>query len=139
MTVKNALALVLSTLAVAACSGGGDGSYGGQDAKDGAAFRLEAREIVGKLTPVCPYTAAAEQLARYDEPRARYEKLKEWVSDTPFIVDLAVVEADYEQYWQANVAECGPTDTEESLAMMNAELEALNARLSNLEKMAGVI
>lgn len=127
-------------LALGGCfGGGGDGSYGLQEAKDGAAFRLEAREVVGKLNPVCPYTANPELLARYEEPRARYAKLKEWVAKTPFTVDLAVIEADYDQFWTTNVAECGAVDTEEGLATFNAEMEALNARLSNLEKLAGVI
>ncbi len=126
-------------MTLAGCGALGGGAYGAQEAKDGAAFRLEAREIVGRLNPVCPYSENADQLARYDEPKARYAKLKEWVADTPFAVDLAVIEADYEQYWTANVAECGPVDTDDSIATLNGELEALNARLSNLEQMAGVI
>lgn len=126
-------------LVLAGCGAVGGGSYDTQAAKDGAAFRLEAREIVGRLNPVCPYSENAEQLARYDEPKARYAKLKEWVADTPFAVDLAVIEADYQQYWTANVAECGPVDTDDSIATLNGEMEALNARLSNLEQMAGVV
>lgn len=133
------LLLVPVLLALAGCGAVGGGSYGAQDARDGAAFRLEAREIVGRLNPVCPYTQNTEQLARYDEPKARYDKLKEWVADTPFAVDLAIIEADYAQYWTANVAECGPVDTDDSLATLNGEMEALNARLSTLEQMAGVI
>ncbi len=126
-------------VALTGCSGVGGANYDVQDAADGAAFRLEAREIVGRLNPVCDYTADATQLARYDAPRARYRKLKEWVADTPFIVDLAVIEADYKQYWAANVAECGPIDTEETRQIMDAEMNAIDARLSNLEKMAGVV
>lgn len=134
------LILIPAVLALGGClGGGGDGSYSMQNAKDGAAFRLEAREVIGKLNPVCPYTANPELLAQYEAPRARYAKLKEWVADTPFIVDLAVIEADYDQFWTANVAECGPVDTEEGLTTLNAEMEALNARLANLEKLAGVI
>ena len=134
------LILIPAVLALGGClGGGGDGSYSMQNAKDGAAFRLEAREVIGKLNPVCPYTANPELLAQYEAPRARYAKLKEWVADTPFIVDLAVIEADYDQFWTANVAECGPVDSEEGLATLNAEMEALNARLANLEKLAGVI
>lgn len=131
--------LALSASLGGCMGGGGDGTYSLQDAKDGAAFRLEAREVIGKLNPVCPYTAKPDLLARYEEPRARYAKLKEWVAKTPFIVDLAVIEADYDQYWTANVAECGAVDSKEGLATMNAEMDALTARLSNLEKLAGVI
>ncbi len=134
------LILVPAVLALGGCiGGGGDGSYSIQNAKDGAAFRLEAREMIGKLNPVCPYTAKPKLLAQYEAPRARYAKLKEWVADTPFVVDLAMIEADYDQFWKANVAECGPVDTEEGLATLNAEMEALNARLANLEKLAGEI
>ena len=134
------LIVIPVVLALGGCfGGGGDGTYSLQNAKDGAAFRLEAREVIGKLNPVCPYTAKPELLAQYDAPRARYAKLKEWVADNPFIVDLAVIEADYDQFWTANIAECGAVDTEEGLATMNAELEALNTRLNNLEKLAGVV
>lgn len=131
--------LALSATLGGCLGGGGDGTYSVQNAKDGAAFRLEAREVIGKLNPVCPYTAKPDLLARYDEPRARYAKLKKWVSDTPFIVDLAVIEADYDQYWTANSAECGPVDSKDGLATMTAEMDALSARLANLEKLAGMI
>lgn len=134
--VSTALAAIA---ALAGCSGSGTTDYDRQDAADGASFRLEARETIGRLKPVCPYSVDPAQLARYEEPRARYEALKEWVADTPFIIDLAVIEADYNQFWSDNTTECGPADTEESIGTLNAELEALNARLDNLEKLAGVI
>lgn len=117
----------------------GESSYGASDASDGAVFRLEAREVFGRLDPVCPFTQDADQLARYDALRERYAKLKDWVGGTPFAVDLAIIEADYANFWASNSVECGPTDTEESIGQMNAELEAINARLGTLETLAGVV
>lgn len=139
-TTVAALALTAMSLSVAGCSmPGSGGSYGSSDAANGAAFRVEASEAFGRLDPVCPFTDDADQLARYDEPRARYAALKEWVNDTPFAIDLAIIEADYQQYWATNSVECGPKDTEDSMIQFNAELEQINARLSALEQLAGVV
>lgn len=134
------LALPIVCFALAGCSMmEGESSYGTSDASDGAAFRLEAREVFGRLDPVCPFTQDADQLARYEALRERYAKLKDWVGGTPFAVDLAIIEADYANFWASNSVECGPTDTEESIGQMNAELEAMNARLGTLETLAGVV
>ena len=67
------------------------------------------------------------------------EVSKDWVAETPFIVDMAISEANYRHYWSVNVAECGPTDTEETLSALDGELQQLNERLSNLESLAGMI
>lgn len=126
---------------LAGCSalGVGGSDYGPDDAAEGAAFRVEAFEAFAKLNPVCPFTADAGQLERYQAPAARYQAVKDWVADTPFIVDMAIVEANYQHYWTVNKAECGAVDTEQSLAQLDGELNALNQRLDNLEKLAGVI
>lgn len=139
-TTGIALALTAMSVGIAGCSmPGSEGSYGSSDAANGAAFRVEASEAFGRLDPVCPFTDDADQLARYDEPRARYAALKEWVSDTPFAIDLAIIEADYQQYWATNSVDCGPKDTEEGMIQFNVELEQINARLSALEQLAGVV
>ncbi len=131
----------LLLLALAGCSQmtGSGADYGRDEAIAGAGFRAEAFEVYAKLNPVCPYTADANQLARYAEPAERFQKLRDWVADTPFTVDLAIVEGRFQHFWSVNTAECGPTDTEEGMAAFNAELEDLNRRLSVLEKMAGMI
>ena len=133
--------LPLLLLALAGCSAlTGDGTaYTEQNARDGAAFRAEAREVYGRINPVCPYTAEEGQLARYDEPRARYDALKKWVAGTPFTIDLAMIEGEFDHYWTVNDAECGPTDTEEGLVAFDAELNDVDQRLSALEQMAGMI
>lgn len=134
------LALPVICLSVAGCSMmEGGGSYSASDAADGAALRVEAKEAFGRLDPVCPFTDDADQLARYDEPRARYAKLKEWVAGTPFAIDLAIVEADYQQYWATNSVDCGPKDTDEGMAQFNEELEEINKRLNAIEQLAGVV
>ena len=131
----------VALVSLAGCSalGGGGSNYGANEAEAGAAFRVEAFEAFAKLNPVCPYTQNVDQLARYEEPAARYQKIKDWVADTPFIVDMAISEANYRHYWTVHTAECGPTDTEQGLASLDGELQQLNERLSNLEKLAGMI
>ncbi|MDN3645919.1 hypothetical protein QWY75_06845 [Pontixanthobacter aestiaquae] len=131
----------LFLFALAGCSqlSGSGPDYGRDEAIAGAAFRAEAFETYAKLNPVCPYTANTDQLARYAEPAERFQKLRDWVADTPFAVDLAIVEGRFNHFWSVNTAECGPTDNEESMAAFNAELEDLNRRLAALEKMAGMI
>ncbi|MXO89644.1 hypothetical protein [Pontixanthobacter aquaemixtae] len=128
-------------LALAGCSAfEGDGpSYGREEAIAGAAFRAEALEVYAKLNPVCPFTENVDQLARYDALNARYEALGKWVAKTPFAIDLAIAEGNFKHYWSVNSAECGPTDTEESMAAFDAELATADQRLSALEKMAGMI
>ncbi|NMW30897.1 hypothetical protein HKD42_02340 [Altererythrobacter sp. RZ02] len=139
-TTGATLALTAMCFGIAGCSmPGGEGGYSPADAANGAAFRVEASEAFGRLDPVCPFTDDADQLARYDEPRARYAALKEWVSGTPFATDLAIIEADYQQYWATNSVDCGPKDTEEGMIQFNAELEEINIRLNALEQLAGVV
>ncbi|MGB7373093.1 hypothetical protein [Pontixanthobacter sp.] len=132
--------LPIACFALAGCSMmESDTSYSASDASDGAAFRVEAREVFGRLDPVCPFTRDADQLARYAAMQDRYAQLKDWVGGTPFAVDLAIIEADYANFWASNSVECGPTDTKESIAQMNAELEAINTRLDTLETLAGAV
>ena len=131
----------LSLFALAGCSAleGGAVDYGREEAMAGAAVRAEAGEVFAKLNPVCPFTQDAGQLARYEEPAARYEAVKKWVAETPFSVDLAISEGNFKHYWTVNVVDCGATDTEDSLALLDEELGVLNQRLENLEKLAGMI
>ena len=136
-----AIGTVLTLALLAGCSGPGNGGgpgYTRQDAMDDASFRLNAREVVGLLNPVCPYTKDAEQLARYDAPRARFAKLRDWVAATPFTIDLAIVESDYAAYWQGRETNCGATDTKEARERLDTDLGAVDGHLAALEKLAGM-
>lgn len=141
MTIRLKLfAVVAASLAVAACDGmqSGASSYTSGAASSGADFRYGAREAVAGLEPVCPFTEQEERLAQYDPVRARMETLEERIAGTALEVDLAVVRADYEHYWQINTAECGPVDGENVEEQISAEIAKIVAGLDRMEAAAGV-
>lgn len=126
---------------LAACGSGESGTapYAAMQAQDGAAMRFAARDVVGMLNPVCPYSEQADQQARYDAPRGRYEAVKEWVDGKPLAIDLASVEADYQYYWTVNQAECGDPDTPENMERLDNDLNVLDQRLTQMEELAGMM
>lgn len=138
--MKKFLAIAAMAATLAACgSGEGDAAYGPMQAQEGAEFRFFGREVVGMLNPVCPYSEDPEQMARYDQPRARYEAVKEWVEGKPRAVDLAMVEADFAFYWNNRNTTCGAPDTEETMAGLDRDMQVLDENLTRLENLAGMM
>ncbi|ANU07515.1 hypothetical protein [Paraurantiacibacter namhicola] len=125
--------------ALAACNSSDGAGYTAMQAQEGAAMRFEARDVVGMLNPVCPYTTDPAQQARYEEPKARYEAVKEWVDGKPLATDLAAVEADYAYYWTINQATCGSPDTPETIAELDRNMQVLDQRLTRMEELAGMM
>ena len=126
-----------AALALAACSGGADdASYGAADAAAGAEFRFLARDIVAGLDPVCPLVLEDANAALYDGLRGRMQALETRVAGTPRATDLAVVRADYREFWSRNTATCSDPDTPENTARAREEVAALEARMDALEAAA---
>lgn len=130
----------LSILALAGCSDlvGGAGSYGESEALAGAEFRFAAREAVGALEPVCPFTADADLLSQYEPLKTRFEALQERIEGTALASDLAVVNADYRYFWEQNPTDCGDVDTPGTAERLEQEFVRIAAALERMERAAGV-
>ncbi len=133
-------AAVTASLALAACDGmqSGASSYGPDAATAGADFRYGARDAVAGLEPVCPFTEQEDRLAQYEPVRKRMETLEDRIAGTALEVDLAVVRADYNHYWQVNKAECSAADGPEVEDQLAAEIAKIVAGLDRMEAAAGV-
>ncbi|MCP5395838.1 MAG: hypothetical protein H6918_03745 [Sphingomonadaceae bacterium] len=134
------LAIAALALSLAACSDlGGGASYGAAEAEMGAMFRSHAREVHGGLNIKCPFTADADLLAQYEPLAQRYAALKESVAGRSLAVDIAIIEADYNAYWEQNVVECGAMDQPGTQERVAQELARIDGNLQQLERMAGGI
>jgi|GEM_PF-2677310 len=138
----NKLALIAvsaGALALAGCDSMGGGGYSESDAEIGAAFRHHARDVVAGISPQCPYTVNPDVLTAYDGVKARFEALKESIAGRSLVVDLAVVEADYQHYWSVNQVECAAPDGEGTAEQITQEVAAIDAQLQQLERIVGGI
>lgn len=136
------LALVAASAAAFAlvgCDSMGGSGYSESDAAIGAAFRHHARDVVAGLAPQCPFSVNPDVLTAYDGVGARFEALKESIAGRSLVVDLAVVEADYEHYWSVNQVECAEPDGEGTAEQITQEVAAIDAQLQQLERIVGGI
>ena len=67
---------------------------------------------------------------------AGLQALETRVAGTPRATDLAVVRADYREFWSRNTATCSDPDTPENTARAREEVAALEARMDALEAAA---
>ena len=133
------IAVSAGALALAGCDSMGGGGYSDSDAQMGAAFRHHARDVVAGLTPQCPFSVNPEVLTAYDGVNARFDALKESIAGRSLVIDLAVVEADYEHYWSVNQVECAEPDGEATAEQITREVAAIDAQLQQLERIVGGI
>lgn len=136
VTMGAALAMAAT---LAGCDSIGGGGYSASDAASGASFRHHARDVVAKFNLQCPYTTDVALLAQYDESKKRFDALKESVSGRSFETDLALVEADYNYFWEVNPIECAEPDGEGAAEKVAQEVAIIDAQLEQLEKIVGGI
>ncbi len=132
MGVALAMAMTLS-----ACDSLGGGSYSANDAQAGAQFRFHSRDVVAGLNPVCPYSQNPELLAQYDEVIGRFDAVRESISGRSLETDLAIVQADYNYYWDVNQAECGEVDAPGAAEQIAQEVAKMSGQLEQLERIVG--
>lgn len=139
MKKQGLVAVSLAALALVGCDSMGGSGYSDSDAQMGAAFRHHARDVVAGLAPTCPFSVNPEVLSAYDGVEARFDALKESIAGRSLVVDLAVVEADYEHYWSVNQVECAEPDGEGTSEQITREVAAIDAQLQQLERIVGGI
>ena len=134
---KIAMATVLMGTLAACDSIGGGANYSEGDAKAGSAFRHHARDVVAGLNPQCPFSAKKDVLAQYDGVNKRFDALKKTITDRSFETDLALVEADYQYYWEVNTVPCASPDGENAAEAIAGEVTRVDGQLEQLEKIVG--